>query len=384
MIKKLLIAALFVSNWCAAATFTDVTVTGTPYLTTNVLMEIDESVRVRAKRYSHYRDTLYKDADPEIDYLPLGYKVMREPFTGMILNKNYIYSPVNRYAFVVEVRKWIAGAWSFWIPSIPSGLTNSSDIGYTSKTDFFIDAGLSSNGWRRAFSYDATTNDWRDFSDPMFTSNNSYNASLKSGEIFGPWIIDDLQLALNNMKYTWNVGAFDAFSVDGAYKMKINGAAVGSTWALAKADAESDPFVDTANYDRPYMYSVGTKDLYSTFHAYYYTSEAYTRTRFREIGSALYVYGGTNEIYALTKRPDVGVSTFNANGFAWAEEGVFSLVESVAISAGTTNEIIGIKMASTNFPVWCDEPTIDEVQTAEGFFVVDMVRFTTLNFPYER
>ena len=63
---------------------------------------------------------------------------------------------------------------------------------YTNFTEFCFDAGMNSNGWRRA-----TTNwpvNWTNLYDVAYT-----NGNAQAGDYFGPWIVDDLQLALDNM-----------------------------------------------------------------------------------------------------------------------------------------------------------------------------------------
>ena len=66
------------------------------------------------------------------------------------------------------------------------------------------------NGLRRAKFYDPTIHDWTDPRDIMWT--NSYAGSngwghIQAGDILGPWIIDDLQLALWEERLVdWSVG----------------------------------------------------------------------------------------------------------------------------------------------------------------------------------
>lgn len=75
------------------------------------------------------------------------------------------------------------------------------------KTQMFTRAGLTSTGWRRAISWDPATDNWSDYSDPMYFA----HGQMETGDIIGPWIFQDLQNCMTALKWTassWNSGSF--------------------------------------------------------------------------------------------------------------------------------------------------------------------------------
>jgi len=57
---------------------------------------------------------------------------------------------------------------------------------------------MNASGWRRATSYNSTTDDWTDVDDAMYAT----EGQIESGDIRGPWIFDDLQMALDMLRWT--------------------------------------------------------------------------------------------------------------------------------------------------------------------------------------
>ena len=84
---------------------------------------------------------------------------------------------------------------------IPSAGYDANGFGgiYNSKMEFLAAAGLP-RGWRSAYVFDAHANDWRDIDDPMYGTATNLSKSLITGEILGPWIIDDIQIVLTSMR----------------------------------------------------------------------------------------------------------------------------------------------------------------------------------------
>ena len=56
---------------------------------------------------------------------------------------------------------------------------------------------MNSSGWRRATAYDSSADDWTDVDDAMYST-----GQITSGDIRGPWIFDDLQMALDMLRWT--------------------------------------------------------------------------------------------------------------------------------------------------------------------------------------
>jgi hypothetical protein len=83
------------------------------------------------------------------------------------------------------------------VASDVDGNTNDLDdiyLTYTNIADFFADAGMSTNGWRRC-----ATNwpqDWTDLIDPNWDEHGQFDVD----DFWGPWIFDDLQRAFDTMR----------------------------------------------------------------------------------------------------------------------------------------------------------------------------------------
>lgn len=84
--------------------------------------------------------------------------------------------------------------------SIPA--TNFSSPQILTLTSLWAQAGMTTNGWRRATSYDPGVDDWTDQEDAMF----SYG-QMQIGDIIGNWVWADLQSCLLLMDTTWKVHA---------------------------------------------------------------------------------------------------------------------------------------------------------------------------------
>jgi hypothetical protein len=66
-------------------------------------------------------------------------------------------------------------------------------------------------GFRRATAWDPAVNDWTDYNDPMY----SYGHA-QQGDIFGPWILFDLQALLKVLKWTIHGAPIGAWITDAA------------------------------------------------------------------------------------------------------------------------------------------------------------------------
>jgi hypothetical protein len=109
--------------------------------------------------------------------------------------------------------------------TIPAGATVAP--AYTLAT-FRAAAGLHADGYRRATAYDPTVNDWTDPDDDMYS-----HGSIASGDIIGPWLVVDLQLALAALKWTLANGSFSGSGSD-RHKIIVEGK--GADCAAARAD----------------------------------------------------------------------------------------------------------------------------------------------------
>lgn len=91
----------------------------------------------------------------------------------------------------------------FYIDDTLYPYTGRSELPALAKADWFTRADMTySGGWRRAKNWDPSTNDWTDPADPMYFA----HGIIQAGDIIGPWIFEDLQNAMTELKYTGGQG----------------------------------------------------------------------------------------------------------------------------------------------------------------------------------
>ena len=372
MIKKLLIAALFVSNWCIAATFTDVTVTGTPYLTTNVMSELYISAVLRnGSVFSATTDVV------------AGVNYLYENNEGYPVNLKSYWSVTNSKPLIVGVRTMIFFNWGDWWPSVP---TNAFAAGhpYPTINAFFAGAGMSSNGYRRAYVYDPTTNNWRDVDDPMYSHTTS--SSLATGEILGPWVIDDLQLALNHMQYY--AKSWDSFSgYTGTYNIASSYGFSQVSWEASKESYRAWSESSSIGY-KPRKLSYGYISTEKDPDQWYASQSAYINTLKSPViasDSPLNMYGGTLLFAAYATSYYYGLSSSNVfDAFGTVlEQDAYKIFDESSVIVGNTNAVLSSVLGDLTQPAWCSPPAIG-VSSSRGYDVTVGRIFSTLTFPYTR
>jgi len=286
------------------------------------------------------------------------------------------------------------------MPEAPTNPVPSLDLTpYNTKEEFFAGAGLNTNGWRRAFSYIRGVNDWRDFDDPMYGTNVNFDSTFAEGEIFGPWIIDDLQIALDHMQWV------TAGSVDWSAKGETNywigrssptfPPASNTAWSVSKDLADGQFSATSSQNTQPFMDSAGRKTTSHShpFEDYYQATQSSRYSYIVGAGpatnSAIYRLGGETAAYVYPLAPFVsgGTGTFDANGLNLVLTN-FTLVNTGTIPSNTTDSIysgrVGVEGQKAE---WCDEPDFDSA-TARGWRTVsgadDKKMLIRANWPYTR
>lgn len=372
--KRLIIAIwLLACSLALAAAYTDVTVAGTPYLTVDILNELKTS----------YYATL--------NLTTIGATTNDYIVAGDAANKNVI----DLIGQFVTMRQRVYGAYKTWLQSYPPDTFSSpAEVLYTNAPAWLVDAGLSEKGWRRAYTYDPATNNWRNFSDPMYGTETNWSVGFTNSEIVGPWIIDDLQIGFNAMQYcilTNGTSPKFSWSSLGVTNYYGGSSIHEASWADAKNAAETNygPYFSSDN--TPTMSTHGEKAGATD-----YAASAVARASAMVINSIytngpVYWYGGSILYYAYAVRaysPSWGSTNniFDANGY-YLYESKYALFSIDSITAGDndrTSEVLG----TTTLPAWCRDPVDGESSGVtgprRGFAVTDELIFWHPTRPYTR
>jgi len=361
MIRCIIFLFLTVFVAYGATNFTDVTIAGTPYLTTNVMYEIYDS-------YIEKINTGYIENQTNVSYstgaianrIPDG---LADRGLGTLVRfvRDYVHS--HYPTFTNNPLGWVA--------EIPTNSFDKGDIIYSSDEEFLLALGLT-NGWRKATSYDPATNDWRDLDDTMYGTGTNTSIDIVAGEILGPWIIDDLQKALGGLKY-WvsfdNVVYADlswvtnGLSVNYAYS---DGDSTNS-WAEAKSNAETGftPSLERAGlpskYTRGYRFAFGITIEYGwRARARSQSAKLLISNIYRGSNNTVNVLGGTIRTAVYGDEPSVVRDrpfTFDSNGDD-IENNKWTIFDSISVTAGNTNNFMSSTFGDTSLPNWCSEPAI--------------------------
>jgi len=183
-----LLLALFFATSAIAATFTDMTVDGVILSETSTHNELYQSF------YERYRFASATTNETTFAQHAPGWE-----FTE-------VEDPASSFSFGtwLQMQYWVewsssaVGMWSMCTnaPSQVGGLADLLLI--TNTAQVFAAAGMSTNGWRKATVYDPDIHNWEDPYDEMWTNTvgNGYG-KIAEGDIFGPWILDDLQRSVD-------------------------------------------------------------------------------------------------------------------------------------------------------------------------------------------
>ena len=384
------------------ATFTDVTVEGTPYLTTNVLIELELSALSRGLNPDGNRFPFsgsghpanQKITDSDIAFIEVGDR-------ANALSYGLTYHYVTRFA---DMRVMCNNAWRIWIPEIPThGFESWEGLFYTNQVDFFVEAGLSPNGWRNATNYNPAVNNWRDFNDPMYI----YRSSIEQGDIVGPWIIDDLQLAMDHMQHQARTPRYNGqYETPMLWQVSTNGIATnyhtGAVWNfsygwwpdLDGAQAEAETRFSNGGASGRDRIRVYSRLIYSHYYETW-LAELRNYTGYAvnfggvETNSALYFFGGDVKAYMYAfAQSSYDTTQWDDHGYN-VESNLFTEVDSYSVPAGTiTNQLTGANAFGdpSVIPAWPTGVSVpSDIESGyRGFDTKWPFKIYSPNHPYTR
>jgi len=349
--------------WCgivSAATFTDVTAEGTPYLTTNIMHEIRSAFIDRILTTDTGDFGYSTNYTSSAEGTPAN---ARSYFSASptVTSFGVLVAYIRRF---VMTRRFGQTPTTGWVVSIPTNAYSYADITYSNTVDYLAAIGLSSNGWRKATSYNPETNDWRNPYDPMYATN-SVDEFLSVGEILGPWIIDDLQIVLGALRhYAIGQSTYSADWIIAGTNAYGQGGDTDASWSVAKSTAEAD-YELYSNGTYPMMATEGRKNSAT------WTANIYTRKSKVEVGAVISgnpvsTLGGSISFVSKGTAYSGGVRVFDNNGIdvALGSNMVFS---TVAVAAGNTNAVYSDDFGSTDIPAWVDQPVDQGVWYSRGW-----------------
>jgi len=373
MIKYALFLMIFCIN-CYG--FTDVTSQGTNYLSTNVIAELADAFEER-----YY--TFFSSGIPEPD-VGLGARANIESDDGLVdssyVEDNDIGSLIKNIRIFVGTRYYSSTQNRGFIASVPTNGFSYNDLFYSSEIEFLQSIGLS-NGWRSAYSYNASSNDWQDPFDPMYASTNT-ERNLQVGEIMGAWVIEDAQIALDGLKYfivEYNSSTMGWFS-DGSFSTnRIQASEGDDDWEVAKSDAESNKTFFTFLNGSPRMYSEGEytplflNDYRAKFDYLFNTfrMEPDAYASLTNLGGTVYFFTGAtiDNTYDSYTFDDFGTGLIYSEA-ASGDNATNIVFDSETISSGYTNAYLYSGILGTNtVQQWCDQPDATNETTIRGFTI---------------
>jgi len=236
-------------------------------------------------------------------------------------------------------------------------------------TNFLQDAGMSTNGFRRATTFYRGSDDWTDVEGAMWQRPENGYGNVQAGDIVGPWIFDDLQAAFSRMKYRRfqqnSSATYIVFDGKGETDLSRYGGeySTGSglvSWLAAVGDAGDEFDASTGPSSQIRSYSSGSWSSFNNrFSATFGANQCYVRWNAYVALSGLSGNPAwqNGQVYFYLKPVEPGYDVFDANGTGLVE-GKF-----VNISSGTASGISGAsqyvwsgKVGSLQRPVVCDKP----------------------------
>ena len=196
-----------------AAPFTSVTNQGTPYLTVTIVNELIESINERLS--------------------PEDTNMLAAVGSGFNIQQQSFWSNIQHRVIATASEGTTNGQWCHY-----TGLTNTASTPierYTTNNipTFYTNAFIP-KGFRRASSL-TSTNKWRDYGDSMY----GYGY-IQIGDIIGPWVIDDLQKAINEIN-SFHIGNIPLSWVSFTDDSRWSGFGYSaSSWADAYSEVVND------------------------------------------------------------------------------------------------------------------------------------------------
>jgi len=369
------IFVLFFSRTGFSETFVEIT-NGVSYLRTNILVQLSYALDER-----------------KLSGISTPFDLSSGTEVNIRATSSFVDFVEESRNFVRTEYKQLGSTGGGWVLSPSTNLASflDTDIGTTNYLDFLVGCGLSTNGWRKAYSW-TETNDWTDPLDPMFSFNTNDTMSL--GEIVGPWIVVDIQTVFDAMEYKYESLSGDWYPEnDISYPPFIRfggGQSLGETNVFGDAVslAQSDFGEKSSSLvDEPREWSFASYDG----SAYDVTFQAIPHKWDTEIGTndIRSINGSTFWFAAMGVSPsngiDIGVvytnNAFDANASSLVEN-KYVIFSTNTYSSGATS-MLSSAIGSTNLPSTMAEPTIS-TNTSRGWKIDSVRAFIKYNFDYTR
>lgn len=270
---------------------------------------------------------------------------------------------------------------------------------YTNFVEFALDAGLSTNGFRRATSYQREVDDWTNPDAAMWSRAGNGYGIAQVGDIIGPWLIDDLQRALARMDIAVMSGNWNSEGVTNTGFGASQNA--GLTWSAAVGHVAT-------NYPgTPYV--GGSSPLSVYYGRYYYQSFsgswrywALVNSNFSKLRwnagaegtnslAVIQALGGSLGYYAFAICSSVYstgyVQQYDDNGTGLLQD-YYTRFSDVTFAAGSTNQYYNSAWlndsVATTIPAVCEEPDETTPQHVRGFQVTGEKILVRLNWSHTR
>jgi len=382
MIRRLIFALIMLAGSIIhAATFTDVTAPG--FLIRSAAawneVEIGYNQRLALHGAGLISTNLYSVAGSGLQYLRAASGMPAH--TAVRLFQERVYD--------LAVQGWYIGT---NMPDTAEVLPT-----YTNFVDFASDAGMATNGFRRATSYNRAEDDWTDPADAMWSRSGNGYGTAREGDIIGPWLLDDLQRALGRMDIallnpTWNAGG----TTNAAFSGSINGQ---TNWASAVAGAlaayPGSPFVYTSaspvSRFRGRYYSASGGYRYEASAAAWFNRAQWDAgvngpnalAMVQALGGDVgyYAFSIVSSLYSGYDRQ------FDANGTSLVED-AFQRFSTVSFSGGSTNRYHYsawlTELVAIDAPPPCDAPDGSTPERIAGFEVIGQKALIRLNWSHTR
>lgn len=368
--------------------FTDVTIEGTPYLTTNVMHEISVMSQAIGDIFGFIADPDLNEGDYASRRL-LG-------FGSLVYHVRMIMTEYVKFPTYLDYR-------IFPLYEVPTNAFIREDIYYDDAKEFLIAAGFSERGWRTATNYNPAVNDWRDWDDPMYGTATNWSVYLIDGEILGPWIVDDLQIALSTLKAVGYRNPLTGGAIKNQKWESTNRQLVydsdsryTNNWVGAKSLAESEftgggSVATNLVHTGPIVLTSGSLSGWPTLDDYgagIFTGEWVIRLYGDRTNTPSMLYGGNIHFAAYAEGPFGYTTTgnvFDANGYTVVNTN-WSIFSVKTVPSGTTN-VYSDTIGSMYIPTWVDEPTSTNVAVTvrKGFSASDTtIVIQEPDWPYTR
>lgn len=246
---------------------------------------------------------------------------------------------------------------------------------YTNIVELYADAGMSTNGWRRATNWDPSADDWTDLDDPMWTRDGNGFGQFQAEDIYGPWLLDDLQRAYNQPrgKLVFRSGLDWVRPASGPNEWTASLGTYTTSWAVAKSALTAIwPSSAVSNTAAPVAYYPGKAYEISGVTKYaIFTARTRAARLELTVSQPFLGLGGSIQYYAVSRTPPaVTWQVYDAGVWPLVEDQFASFGSSTyAAATNASASVYSPVLGSTDEPPAADEPQIavDDGNTARGW-----------------